>query len=1157
MSLHFIFGRAGTGKTRYCLESIRQELLAAPDGPALILLVPEQATFQMEKALVTAPGLRGSIRAQVLSFRRLSWRVGQEVGGAVRPYIGDLAKHMLLRRLLEHHADRLKILGRGAWRQPGFLAELASTLREFKHYRLTPALVRQAADLVDSGDPSGTLTAKLHDLALLWEEMEKALAPRFLDPEDTLEHLAANLLRSRSLQGAEIWVDGFTGFTPQEYAVLESLLQISRRLHVALCLERPDLESASPGGDPFYPVRETWAKLRGLAHRLGVTVEPPTLLDRETPERFLAAPDLAYVEQNFFRPAAPPFPAKVAHLRLLAASDRRAEVEGVAREIIHLCRTRGYRWRDVAVMVRDLDLYRDLLVNVFTDYEIPFFLDAKRPLLHHPLVELLRAALETVDQDWAYEPLFRLLKTDLVPLTRDEVDVLENYVLAHGIRGERWMDGRPWTYRLHYTLGEEAEPESDTAADLERINALRERVVSFLGPFDRALRRAGNVREMTVALYNLLLELNVPTRLEAWRSQGMEAGRWDEAQEHAQIWDAVAEILEQLVEILGNEVLTLREYAQILTAGLESQRLSLIPQGLDQVLVVSLDRSRHPEVRAAFLLGVNEGVFPARPPFSGFLKDAEREQLEQKGINLAPYGERRLLDEQHLIYLALTRSRELLTLSYALADEEGRALRPSQVINRLKTLLPGLAETTLGPEPSPGEQSLSYIAHPGPALSFLAGQLRRFKNGEEVDPAWFDVYNWAREHPSYRPRLENILSGLFYTNREEPLSPEISRALYGETLRSSVSRLESFQACPFSHFLGHGLRLKERRRYKLVAPDLGQFFHAALKKLAATVKEEGLDWGQLEPAYCRELGRRIAAELAPQLQNEILLSTARYRYLTRKLQQTVEQTAAVLTEQARHSAFRPAGLELTFGRQGPLPPLEIPLPGGRVLEISGRIDRVDVAPGPEGLWVRVVDYKSGPTDLRLPELYWGLKLQLFTYLEVLLTYGQDLFGRPCLPAGVLYFPVINPLVRTLGPSQAVSVEQELLKKFKMKGLLLAHLPALKLMDDHLPGASPFLPVSVKKDGTLDGRSATVTGEQLLSLRRHLHRLLRDIGGQIARGVVDIAPYRRRGYSPCLYCAYRPVCGFDPLLPGSSYRFLPELDNKNIWDRLSNSFSEAE
>ncbi|MBE3582172.1 MAG: helicase-exonuclease AddAB subunit AddB [Thermoanaerobacteraceae bacterium] len=1147
MSLHFILGRAGTGKTRYCLEAIRRELLAAPDGPALILLVPEQATFQMEKALVTAPGLKGSIRAQVLSFRRLAWRVAQEVGGAVRPYIGDLARHMLLRRLLEHHAGRLQILGRAAWRQPGFLAEVASTLREFKHYRLTPELVRQAAAQVASSDPSGTLAAKLRDLALLWEEMEKALAPRFQDPEDTLEQLAANLLRSRELREAEIWVDGFTGFTPQEYAVLEGLLKIGRRVHVTLCLDRPG-PVAFPGVDPFYPARETRDKLKDLARRLGMTVEPPTVLDGEPPPRFSAAPALAYIERNFFRPGAPSFAGETASVRLLAASDRRAEVEGVAREIVHLCRTRGYRWRDVAVMVRDLDLYRDLLVNVFTDYAIPFFLDAKRPLLHHPAVELLRAAVETVDRDWAYEPLFRLLKTDLAPLSREEVDVLENYVLAHGIRGERWLDGRPWTYRLRYTLDEDWEPGPGDEEDLERINHLRERVVAFLGPFHRALRSSRNVRETTLALYNLLLRLDVPGRLEAWRTRAMEEGRLDEAQEHAQIWEAVVEVLEQLVEILGDETLTLREYAQILAAGLEGRRLSLVPQGLDQVLIASLDRSRHPEVRAAFLLGVNEGVFPARPPAGGFLKDAERERLKEKGIDLAPYGERLLLEEQHLIYLALTRSRELLTLSYALADEEGRALRPSQVINRLKALLPGVEETTLGPEPSPAGDSLSYIARPGPALSFLAGQLRRFKDGEEIDPAWFDVYNWAREHPEYRPRLAKILDGLFYTNREEPLSPEISRALYGDTVKSSVSRLESFQACPFSHFLGHGLKLKERRRYKLVAPDLGRFFHAALKKLAAAVMEGEVDWGSLDPDYCRDLGRRIAEELAPQLQNEILLSTARYRYLTRKLRQTVEQAAGVLTEQARHSAFRPAGLELAFGRGESLPPLEIPLAGGRVLEISGRIDRVDVAPGPEGLWVRVVDYKSGPADLKLPDLYWGLKLQLFTYLEVLLTFGPGLFGRPCLPAGVLYFPVVNPLVRTPGPA-AGAPEEELLKKFRMKGFVVAHLPALKLMDDHLPEPSPFLPVSVRRDGTLDARSAALTADQIQSLRRHLRRLLQEIGERIARGEVDIAPYRRRGTSPCRYCPYRPVCGFDPLLPGGGYRFLPDPDAREIWERL--------
>lgn len=1140
MSLHFILGRAGTGKTRYCLDSIRRELLADPEGPPLILLVPEQATFQMERALVTAPDLRGSIRAQVLSFRRLAWRVGQEVGGLTRPYISDLAQHMILRRLLERHEGELQILHRGAWRQPGFVAELAAALQELKRYRLSPADLRQVSTSLQAQDRHSPLALKLHDLALLWEEMEKALAPRFLDPEDTLELLAANLLQAPSLRGAEIWVDGFIGFTPQEYAVLESLLKVCRCVHIALCLDSRELQKPVLEGDPFYPTRETLARLKDLVHRLEVPVDPPAVLDKEVPYRFLLAGELAHLERNFFHPAAPAWEGPVNHVRLLAATDRRAEVEGVAREIIHLCRTRCYRWRENALLVRDLELYRDLIANVFADYDIPFFIDAKRPLIQHPLVELVRAALETVAQNWAYDPLFRFLKTDLVPMSREEVDILENYVLAHGIRGSRWLDGRPWTYRRRYTLDEETATAEDSS-DLERINDLRDKVVTFLGPLDRALRQARNCREMTLALYNLLLRLKVPEQLESWRSRAMAVGLWDEAQEHAQIWETVVQTLEQLVEILGEEALTLDEYTKVLTAGLEGQRLGLIPQGLDQVLVTSLDRSRHPEVRAAFLLGANEGIFPARPAALGFFKDAEREELEQKGLNLAPGSTRRLLDEQHLVYIALTRSREFLYLSYALADEEGRALRPSPVIGRLKALLPGLRETFLGAEPDlQGASPLNLIARPAPALSHLAGRLRQLVAGRTPDPVWFEVYNWARQHPLYRQHLEKIITAIFYANREEPLQPEVSRALYGETLKTSVSRLERFRACPFAHFLGDGLRLKERQRYKLVPPDLGQFFHAALKELAETLEREQLDWSRLEVGQCQQLCREIVAELAPRLQNEILLSTARYRYLTRKLEQTLERAAAVLAKEARYSTFRPAGLEVAFGPRGQLPPLRITMPGGQVLEISGRIDRVDVAPGQQGLWVRIIDYKSSSTDLKLAEVYWGLKLQLLTYLEVLLTHGQDLLGQPCLPAAVLYFPVINPLVRSSGPSQDRDIEEELLKKFKMKGLLLGDPGALSLMDNRWPQPSPLLPGS---------KSSILSPEQFALLRQHMRRILEDTGRQILEGVISISPYRRKGSSPCPHCPYRQVCGFDPLLPGNSYRFLHDPDIQTIWDEL--------
>ncbi|SMB97882.1 DNA helicase/exodeoxyribonuclease V, subunit B [Thermanaeromonas toyohensis ToBE] len=1141
MSLHFILGRAGSGKTRYCLQEIRKELLAAPQGPAIILLVPEQATFQMEKALVNLPGLQGSIRCQVLSFQRLAWRVSQEVGGAARPSLSDLAKHMLLRRLLKRRAKHLKILHLGAWHQPGFIHELASTLKEFKYYCLSPSKLREAAASLDLKGTHELLAVKLHDLALIWEDMEKTLEGNTHFAEDYLEILASNLLKAPSLKEAEIWLDGFSSFTPQEYKVLEGLLKAARRVHITLCMNAQDLEASLSEGDPFYPPKETFKKLQNLAVRLNVPVEPMTVLDQGIPPRFAEVPILAWVEKNFFTPFASPWPQEVVNLKIFSSSNRRAEVETVAREILYLSRTKGYRWRDIAIMVRNLELYQSLLVNVLRDYEIPFFLDVKRPITHHPLVKLICTALETVSQNWAYEPLFRLLKTDLLPLSREEVDVLENYVLACGIQGSRWLDSQPWTYQPRWALENEKET-------LE-INLLKNKVVALLGDFHRALRQAQSVQEITLALYELLLKLKVPEKLEEWRLKAMENGQWEEAQEHAQIWETIIEILEQLVDILGEERIDLQEYQQIIMAALEGELLGLIPQGLDQVLVISLDRSRLPEVRAAFLLGVNEGIFPARPLALGFLKDEEREYLLEKGWEVGPSSRRRLLEEQHLVYLALTRSREFLGISYALADEEGNALRPSPIIARLKALLPQLKEIPSIPEP---------ITHPRPLLSQLAINLSKLKSGADLEPVWLEVYNWARSHPLYKEILAKIIRGLFYSNQEPPLPKDIAYALYGDPLKTTVSRLEEFKKCPFSHFLKYGLKLKERQRYQLLPPDLGEFFHTALKELAVALRKQHKDWKDLELASCQKLCQDVVEKLLPKFQNEIFFSTARYRYLTHKLIGIIQRTAAVLVEQAKWTSFRTVGSEVTFGSGETLPGLRLVLPQGELLEIYGRIDRLDAVQEGDNFWIRIIDYKSRPVNFKLVDFYWGLELQLLTYLEVVLTYGHLLLGGPCLPAAVLYFPVINPLIKLDEPPTTwegkeevvAELEEELIKKFKMKGLLVADLKALKLMDHHLPGPSPFLPVAFNKDGSFNSRSPVLSLEQFTLLRQYLRKLLGEIAQEILEGNIELSPYRKGSYIPCKYCPYQPVCGFDPLLPGNRYRFLPELKIPELWEAIS-------
>jgi len=1152
LSLRFILGRAGSGKSFTCLSEMAGELEAFPEGHPLILLVPEQASFQAERDLVVACAGKGFMRAQVLSFRRLAYRVLREAGGAARAHIGELGKRCVLRRLLQLRQGELKVFQSPATRA-GFADSLARAVGEMKTYCIGPEdLAAPAAELRKAG--AALLADKLDDLRLLFNDLEQFLASRFIDPDDYLSLLAGRLPRAATTAGAEVWVDGFTGFTPQEYGVLAALLHAARRVNVSLCIDDLSLAGAIDESDPFYPVRETYEQLCVITANEGMRVDRPVLLSDSAP-RFRSAA-IAHLERHFFRRPAPPLAAGGAEVTVAYAANRTAEVEGAAREMIRLARDSGYRWREMVVLSRDLSLYAGLVANIFADYGIPAFIDQKRPALHHALPELVRSAFEVAVRDWTYDPVFRYLKTDLAALTREEVDILENYVLAHGIRGGRWTDGRPWQYRQRRFLEEDdsvsgaSEAEAD-GRELAEVNRIRDRATGSLGRFCTAVREAVDGREITAALFDLLTGLAVPEQLERWSAAAEKEGRLEEAQEHAQVWVEFVELLDQLVEVIGDEAISLEEYAAVLDEGLAHLRLSLIPPGLDQVVVGSLDRSRSPGARSAIVLGVSEGLLPARSIEQGILTDAEREKLAAAGLKFAPGARRRSFEEQSLIYVALTRAGERLTLSCPLADDEGGATAPSPVLAQIRALLPGAAEAVWPVEPGEGQSAnLDFVTRPGRTLSHLAGRLREARAGRPVDPLWRDLYTWfvTGEH---RDSAARTLSGLFYQNSAGRLPGRLSRALYGRKLVTGVSGIEKFRSCPFAYFLTYGLKLRDRAVFKLSPPDLGQFFHAALKLFGEDLQEKGLDWGKLSRENCRHLADEVVDRLAPRLLNEILLSTARQRYLTGKLKRIVRRAATVLAEHGRRGCFRPVGLELAFAPGGGLPAATFVLPDGSEMVLTGRIDRVDTAPGEDGeIYLRIIDYKSGRPDFRLSDVWHGLKLQLLTYLNVALDEAEKLVGRSCLPAAILYFHIHDPVISAAGPMPADAVAKEILKSLKMKGLVLADPAVIEMLDPALSGHSDLVPVQIKKGGGLGEHSAAISLEQFELLRSHLRSQLLSAGEEIMSGTVDISPYRQGKFRCCQYCDYRPVCFFDVLVEGNRYRILHPEKDAAVLERLA-------
>ncbi|NRD78383.1 helicase-exonuclease AddAB subunit AddB [Bacillus sp. BRMEA1] len=1153
MSLRMVIGRSGSGKTAMFLNEIENLLMESPKGSPIIYIVPEQMTFLSEYHLATETKLGGTIRTQVYSFSRLAWRILQETGGISRMHLTSVGLGMLIRKIIDEQKDQLKLFQRAA-DKTGFVQQVEQIITEFKRYCISPEeLIRGTQELGINDTTAGkALQDKLSDLNFIYGKFEEEIFGKYIDSEDYFRLLSEKISASPYLREAEIYIDGFYHFSPQEYTIISELLKHSSRVSIAMTTDKLQLDSAPDELDLFRGASEACQTIYHLASMEGIEIEQ--LVTLKEPKRWKHS-SLRYLEEQFdARPAVPYQDWTMIHL--CQAVNRRAEVEGIAREIRELVRTKGYRYRDIALLIRNGADYHEIVEPVFTDYQIPFFIDQKSSMLNHPLIELIRSSLEVINSFWRHESVFRVIKTELIyPLRenpakiREKMDRLENYCLAYGITGSKWTKKDRWIYRRIKGLELEAVTQTDAEKAVEQeLNELKLMITAPLLRLSRRLKKADTGRKLCEALYLFLEELDIPDKLENWKNAAEAEGNLLKAREHEQVWNAVIDLLDQYVEILGNDSVTLKSFANILEAGFESLHFSLIPPALDQVLIGDLEKSRLNQMKVVFTVGVNEGVLPAKISDDGILVDEDREMLLTAGITVAPSSRIRLLDENFLAYKAFTAAEEILYVSYPLANEEGKALIPSPYIKRLRDLFPNINECLYVTDPSQisDDEQLNFVSNKSTALSYLNSQLQMKKRNYQIPALWWDVYNYYMRS-SDKEQAKKVFTSLFYTNQTVKLSNETADELYGESIQASVSRMELYNSCAFSHFAQHGLKLSEREIFRLEAPDIGELFHAALKQIADIVQEQKISWASLSRQKCEELSKEAVKNLAPKLQNEILLSSERHHYIKRKLEQIITRASIVMSEHAKVSGFSPIGLEIDFGPNGKLPPLSFTLKNGNRMNLVGRIDRVDQAKNEDdGVFLRVIDYKSSEKDMNLTEVYYGLALQMLTYLDIVMTHSNELAEVKATPAGVLYFHVHNPFINTSKMLSIDEIETEILKKFKMNGLMLSNPSVIQMMDQSLEsGDSQIIAAGIKKDGQLTKKSKVASLHEFNGLRNYIRDLYQKTGDAIMDGSVDIAPYKLKDKTPCTFCAFKSVCQFDESIENNHFRNLSTYSKEEV------------
>ena len=1152
MGLRFIMGRSGTGKSGRTLDEIKEKLLANPQGSPIFYVVPDQMTFQQEFALFNDEHIKGSIRAQVVSFSRLAWRILQETGGGTRQFISSIGLQMMLRKIIEEKQGEWQVFQKAMEKQ-GFLNQLEQMITEFKRYQVTPEILHMQMEhmnqFVHKEPGEVALVNKLDDLVYIYEKLIAALKDHYMDGEDQLQLLAEKIGESSILKDAEIYIDGFHSFTPNELVVVEALMKQCHSVTITLAVDNPNDTISEL--DLFHQTSETYHILKQIAYENYVMVDE-TIVMHPANGRFKDRPYFAHLEQNFDVRPSPEFHGEVP-IQIAEAVHPRAEVEGVAQEILRLVREEKYRFQDIAIFIRQTDVYHDLIQTIFDDHDIPVFIDEKRTMLNHAVIEFIRSMLDIVEGNWRYDAVFRVLKTGFIPvsnqkfpLTNDAIDELENYVLEYGIRSrERWFSDEEWKFQRFRGFDNNVQTDMEKQTQ-ERINAYRAQIVKALQPFDEQIRKAATVRELSEITYLLLEKLGVPERLEEMRTYYDEHGKIEKGREQEQVWAAVIQLFDEMVEMAGDEPMKLATFGATLDAGFETLKFAHVPPSMDHVIVGTVDRSRLSGVQCAFLLGVNDGIWPLKPPADSMINEEERALLAENGMKLAESGKRQLLDDWFYMYIAFTAAQDRLMISYPLSDEEGKAKMPSQLIKRIEDLFPSCCNHLLLQDPDELAEAERFITAPVKTRSALTAQLARSQKGYPIQPVWWEVYNWYVEHQPKYSTTYKILQSLYYENKPSNLAKDTVEELYPKQVKASVSRLETYYRCSYQHFAKYSLKLDERRTYKLDAPDIGQLFHEALKIITDWIQGEGKDFAQLTKKDADGYAGKAVFNLAPILQHQILHSSNRYKYIQQKLQEVIARATYILSEQARQSNFSPVGLELGFGDKEKLPPLKMQLSNGYELLLRGRIDRVDKALNEDNLYLRIIDYKSSAKGLNLMEVYYGIALQMLAYLDVVLTHSEQWLGTKASPAGVLYFHVHNPMISSKQKMNDDQISEEIFKKYKMQGLLLSDEEIVKMMDNSLEsGSSQIVPAGIKKNGGFYGYSKIADQETFSSLQHHIHQLMRNAGLDMTSGGVDLNPYQHKEQIACTFCPFHSVCQFDPELRENNYRKLKEIKEQDI------------
>lgn len=1137
MSLRFCFGPSGSGKSHRIYEEIMQRAAEEP-GRNFLIIVPDQFTMQTQKDLVMRSDRDGILNIDVLSFGRLSHRILEEVGTKEMPVLDDTGKSLVLQKVAADLKEQLPAMGSLLHKQ-GYIHEVKSAISEFMQYGIS---TQDMDKLITSAQKRGALAMKLKDLKTLYRGFQDYIRDHFITTEETLDVLRRSLSKSKILKGSVVVFDGFTGFTPIQNRLIQELMRV--------CAETIVTVTIGVGEDPykmdgeqklFHLSKKTVADLEKLAAEAEVE-RGEDLFVKGGPNRFAKAPALHYLEQNLFRYQYEPYAGEQQEIHMFEALSPREEVHQTALYIRHLIREQGMTYRDIAVVIGDLEGYASYVETEFGQLEIPCFLDRTRGIVLNPMIEYIKSALQLYIKDFSYDTVFHFLRSGMADISREEIDELENYVIRTGARGYRTYS-RLFTRRTEELQGNAEGSEQVEEKTMERLNRIRQQFMDAVEILHMGSQEKAG--DYVSHLYDFLEQNQVQQKLLNYQQQFEKEGDLSRAREYAQIYRLVMDLLDQVYELLGEEEISRQEFADILEAGFGEITVGTIPQNVDRIVVGDMERTRLKQVKVLFFLGVNDGNIPKNASKGGIISDMDREFLIESGTEMSPSPRQQMYIQRLYLYLNMTKPSEQLYLSYAKVNSEGKGIRPSYLIDTVRKLFPAMSV-----EYPQNRSRLEQIEGRQEGARYLAEELREYVEGTLPEEERQDFYLMYRAYEADAAGRDLLTRAAFRRYRESGLSRIVARALYGQQLENSVSRLETYAACACRHFLQYGLSLQEREEFGFEASDMGTVYHAVLENFAGKLAESNLTWWDFTEDFAAKAVKESVEAYAATYGETVLYSSARNEYAITRMSRILTRTVLTLQKHLKQGSFQPDDYELSFRFAEDLDSIHVDLSEDEKMHLQGRIDRIDVSEDAEHVYVKVIDYKSGNRKFDLAALYYGLQLQLVVYMNAAMEMESRKHpDKEIVPAALLYYHIDDPTIETPVELTDEQINEQILAKLRMNGVVNSDPEVVERLDRYMQDKSVVIPVEKKKDGSFSARSGVLSREEMQLISSYVDAKIRSIGREILDGKIAANPYEKGNEEACTYCAYKKVCGFDGSIPGYEKRQLEDLDKQALMQRM--------